>query len=121
MSLNISEANHSGHGFGRAQASANVGAKRQPAQVPDGADAAPKPKSLSDDVPNPLMRTHPTASTDDSLQRLPESSDRGRVKARVRKEADESGRSGKTLVVSQNAKSPYDPPLPVHRTLDLLA
>lgn len=95
--------------------------KRQTSQVPEGADAAPKPRSPADNPENTTMRAHPAASADDSLQRLPESQDSGRNKSRVRRGSPPAEGSAEPQATTRNVRSPYDPPAFTRRHLDVLA
>ncbi|MBZ5498490.1 MAG: hypothetical protein LAP85_18985 [Acidobacteriia bacterium] len=125
MSLNISDAVNapSQHGLARPSASAGQSMKRPTGQLPEGADAVPKVRSPAELPDNPLMRTQPAASTDDSLQRLPETSESGRQRSRVRKgsAAPDKPPDVQSAVPQQKMRCPYDPPPARQRDLDLLA
>jgi hypothetical protein len=99
-------------------------AKRPAGQMPEGGDAAPKPHSATDQPDRPPMRPHPAASTDDPLRRLPESPDQDRPRSRARRSAPprpEVPEAPQPAGSFRAARSPYDPPPPRQRDLDLLA
>jgi hypothetical protein len=67
------------------------------------------------------MRAHPTASTEDLLQRLHEAAEPVRSKYRVRRGSEESKDRSEPTRIARNARSPYDPPPATQRDLDILA
>lgn len=92
--------------------------------MPNAADAAPKPGSAGEQPDRPPLRTHPAASTDDSLQRLPETGESGRQRFRPKKGATEDRadmQDPQSAVLEQKARCPYDPPPTRQRDLDMLA
>jgi hypothetical protein len=122
MSLNISETPKASSQLGSARSPVQSYAMRRPSgQAPEGADAAPKPRSLAENPENATMRAHPAASTDDSLQRLPESHEPGRNRSRVRRNSPPSEESGEPRETARKARSPYDPPAHSRRHIDILA
>jgi hypothetical protein len=124
MSLNISETSNASaqHGLARPPAQSGHGIRRPTGQVPEGADAAPKPRNLADNAENTHIRAHPAAATDDSLQRLPESHEHGaKGKTRVRKDSAPSDRSDPAHAATRKPSTPYDAPGAKSRHLDILA
>jgi hypothetical protein len=96
--------------------------KRPSGQLPEGADAVSKPRSLPSEPDNPLVRAHPTASTADPLQRLPESVESNRLRSRTRKgaAAETSEPLSAPSSITQAVRSPYDPPPARQRDLDVI-
>jgi hypothetical protein len=121
MSLNISSENTNATSMqSLVRAAGMTGtrlAKRPVADhMPDAADAALKPGSPAERPDRPPLQTHPAASTDDPLQRLPESGESGKQRVRAKKGAAEQ-----ILAPQQRASCPYDPSPMRQRDLDLLA
>jgi hypothetical protein len=99
-------------------------AKRPAGQTPEGADAAPKPHSATDQPDRPPMRPHPAASTDDPLRRLPESADQDRQRNRARRSLHQEPAPSQVpqpAASIQTARTPYDPPPLRQRDLDVMA
>jgi hypothetical protein len=128
MSLNISTNNVTSHTQpGQASGAGTVGnrfIRRPAADQVQGAEDVSKARSPADQPERPQLRPHPAAATEESLQRLPEANDSARYKLRARKGTNEPGASPSDesgAVESGKARSPYDPPRPRQRDLDMLA
>jgi hypothetical protein len=108
-------------GLARSSAPSPQVTKRGPGQMPDAAAGVPKPRSQADEPERPLIRPHPAASTEESLQRLPEARDSIRLKLRARKDAAQSepGMDKHTAATHKPAR-PYDPPAETQHDLDIL-
>jgi len=99
-------------------------AKRPSADQVQGADDVSKLRSQIDQPDRPMLRVHSAGPAADSLQRLPESGESGRLRLRERKTANPHGQASsgapetRTLAAGH---TPYDPPLVRQRDLDLIA
>jgi hypothetical protein len=126
MSLNVSDTVSATSPRGSARSSAVGGdrfPKRPSGQLPEGADVVSNVKSLASEPDNRLMRAHPSASTADPLQRLPESVESGRQKSRTRKGAPEETPEppdAQPRPLLQSVRCPYDPAPARQRDLDVL-
>ena len=87
-----------------------------PDHPPDAAGAILKAGSPAEQPERPPLRAHPAASTDDSLRRLPESSEAGKQRLRAKKGATEQ-----EPALPPRIRCPYDPPPASQRDLDVLA
>jgi hypothetical protein len=124
MSLNISDALNATtqQGLSRTSVNSCLPVKRTTGELPEGSDQVPRPKSLPDEPVNPVMRAPPMVSTEDSLRRLPETSDPAKTRSRPRKgsspgsEAEETQAAGSV----QKRHSPYESVPVRRRNLDLI-
>jgi hypothetical protein len=121
MSLNISSDNTNAtsmQSMARTLAAAGSRLSKRPApdHLPDAADAISKAGSPAEQPERPPLHTHPAASTDDSLRRLPESSEAGRQRLRVKK-----GMTEQAPVSPPRMRCPYDPTPARQRDIDVLA
>jgi hypothetical protein len=120
MSLNISSDNTNAtsmQSMARTLAAAGSRLSKRPApdHPPDAAGAIPKAGSPAEQPERPPLHAHPAASTDDSLRRLPESSEAGRQKLRAKK-----GTTEQVPDSPPRMRCPYDLPPARQRDLDVL-
>jgi hypothetical protein len=129
MSLNISSDNTNATSM-QSLARSNIGAGSRVSKLPvsdhmpNAAGAAPKPGSPGEQPDRPPLRTHPAASTDDPLQRLPETGESGRQRFRAKKGttgARPEVPDAQAAIPLQETRCPYDPPPTRQRDLDMLA
>jgi hypothetical protein len=121
MSLNISSDNTNATSMQGMARTLNVAGGRLskrpgPDHLPDAAGTIPKAGSPAEQTERPPLHTHPAASTDDSLRRLPESGEAERQKIRAKK-----GTPQQVPYLPPRMRCPYDPPLPRQRDIDVLA
>jgi len=121
MSLNISSDHTNAtsmQGAARTlhEASGRVSKRAVPDHAPDAAGGIPKAGSPAEEPERPPLRPHPAASTENPLQRLPESGEAGKTKLREKKGATEQAPA-----LQSRMRCPYDPPPARQRDLDVLA
>ena len=88
-----------------------------PDHAPDAAGGIPKAGSPVEEPERLPLRAHPAASTEDPLQRLPESGEAG-GKSKLR---GKKGTAEQAPVLQSRMRCPYDPPPTRQRDLDVLA
>ena len=96
-------------------AGSRMSTRPAPDHPPDAPGAIPKAASPAEQPEMPPLRAHPAASTDDSLRRLPESSEAGKQRLRAKK-----GTTEQAPVLPPRMRCPYDPPPARQRDLDVL-
>jgi hypothetical protein len=125
MSANISAALNatSQQAFARSPVNSAHAVKRASGDPQDSFDAVPRPKNLPQEPVDPIMRAHAAVSTEESLKRLPDSTEPGKYRGRAKKgtEDDAGLKAARPGLSAPGMHSPYDPPPVRQRSLDLLA